>query len=202
MGIRRPQLAALLLLSLCFVAAQEPAANKSPYEDMVETIRSGNTNINFRQLWLAYVAFHVRNPLKDTEPQKQAMNQALRDKNYQGAVKEAEEVLRKNFVDLDAHSVELTAYHEQQRNDLADVQNHILDGLRSSMTHVGDGKSVETAFEVRNIPEEYLVLRFAGLTPSKQSLVFVGGHSYDFLEAVDPKTGDKFKLYFTLGNRL
>jgi hypothetical protein len=44
-------------------------------------------------------------------------------------------------------------------------------------------------------------LRFAGLTPSKQSLVFIDRH-YDFLEAVDPKTGDKFKFYFTLGNRL
>ncbi len=87
MCIRRPQLAALLLLSLCFVAAQEPAANKSPYEGMVEAIRAGNTNINFRQLWLANVAFRVRNPLKETEPQKQAMNQALRDKDFERRLK-------------------------------------------------------------------------------------------------------------------
>ena len=199
MGIRRPQFAALLLLSLCFVVAQEPAANKnSPYEDMIEKIRAGDASVNFRQLWLAYVAFQVRNPRKDTEPQKQAMNQALRDKDYKRALEKAEEVLLENFVDLDAHSAEFTAYHEQQRNDLADLQKHIVDGLRGSMTNLGDGKSVETAFEVNNVHEEYVVLRFAGLIPSKQSLVMVGGQAYDFLEAVDPKTNDKFKLYFSL----
>jgi hypothetical protein len=64
----------------------------------------------------------------DTEPQKQAMNQALRDKDYRAAVKESEEVLGENFVDLDAHSVELTAYYEQQRNDLAEVQKLSLAG--------------------------------------------------------------------------
>jgi hypothetical protein len=91
MGIRRLQFAALLLLSLCFVVAQEPAANKkSPYEDMIEKIRAGDASVNFRQLWLAYVAFQVRNPRKDTEPQKQAMNQALRDEDYKRALEKAE----------------------------------------------------------------------------------------------------------------
>jgi len=52
---------------------------------------------------------------------------------------------------------------------------------------------------VNNIREEYVVLRFAGLMPSRQSLVVVGGQAYDFLEAVDPKTSDKVKLYFSLG---
>ena len=165
---------------------------------MIEKIRAGDASVNFRQLWLAYVAFQVRNPRKDTEPQKQAMNQALRDKDYKRALEKAEEVLLENFVDLDGHSAEFTAYHEQQRNDLADLQKHIVDGLRGSMTNLGDGKSVKTAFEVNNVHEEYVVLRFAGLIPSKQSLVMVGGQAYDFLEAVDPKTNDKFKLYFSL----
>jgi hypothetical protein len=198
--MRRPQFAALLLLSLCFVVAQEPAANKkSPYEDMIEKIKAGDTSINFRQLWLAYVAFQVRNTRKDTEPQKQAMSLALRDKDYKKAVEKAEEVLLETFVDLDAHSAEFTAFHEQQQNDLAERQKYILEELRRTMTNLGDGKTVETAFGVNNIREEYVVLRFAGLMPSRQSLVVVGGQAYDFLEAVDPKTSDKVKLYFSLG---
>lgn len=54
--------------------------------------------------------------------------------------------------------------------------------------------------QVNNVHEEYVVLRFAGLMPSKQSLVMVDGKAYDFLEAVDPKTSDKFELYFSLEN--
>jgi hypothetical protein len=46
------------------------------------------------------------------------------------------------------------------------------------------------------------VLRFAGLMPSKQSLTYINSHPYDILEAVDPNSNEKFKIYFDLSKGL
>jgi Domain of unknown function (DUF4919) len=192
----RLQRAALLSIFsfLCF--AQGPAA--SPYEAMVEKIKAGDTDINFRQLWLSYVAFQVRNTRKNTDPQKLAMNQALRDKDYKKALEQAESVLHEEFVSLDAHSAESIIYREEGQSEKADRQNWILEGLRHSMTNSADAKSPETAFEIKNVHEEYVVLRLAGLMPSKQSLTYINSHPYDILEAVDPNSNEQFKFYFDL----
>jgi len=73
-----------------------------------------------------------------------------------------------------------------------------LQGLLDSITHSGDGRSFENAYEVIAVHEEYVILRFMGLMPSKQSESEKNGHSYDILEAVNPKTNEKITLYFNI----
>src|ERR1039458_6394396 len=46
--------------------------------------------------------------------------------------------------------------------------------------------------------EEYVVLRFMGLMPSKQSMAEKNGHSYDVMEAANPKSNEKVTLYFNI----
>ena len=46
--------------------------------------------------------------------------------------------------------------------------------------------------------EEYVILRVFGLMPSKQSLLNEKEHSYDLLEAIDPKTNKTVPLYFNI----
>jgi len=42
------------------------------------------------------------------------------------------------------------------------------------------------------------LLNFMGLRPLGQALLNVGGHSYDKLTAVDPKTNEKQEFYFNI----
>jgi hypothetical protein len=45
---------------------------------------------------------------------------------------------------------------------------------------------------------EYVILHVLGLMPDSQSLIRTGKHSFDKLEAHDPKTGGKVTLYFNI----
>lgn len=102
--MRNIRFTALFLLPSMFIFAQGSAPNKKlSYEDMVEKVKAGDKSIDFRGLRLAYMDSETREKYRgtDTYAQKQTMIQALRDHNYTEALKNAEEVLRENFVDLD-----------------------------------------------------------------------------------------------------
>lgn len=103
----------LLVPSLLIFAHTSAPSKKPTYEATVEKIKAGDNSVDFRELRMAYVGSETRNRSKDTDPQKKAMNQALRDKDYEKTIKIAEEVLRENFVDMDAQYAEYVAYREQ-----------------------------------------------------------------------------------------
>jgi len=168
------------------------------YEALVEKVKAGNNNIDFRELRLAYVDSATRKKAKDTDAQKKAMSQALRDQDYKSVLENAQAVLQQDFVDIDAHFAEYTAYRELKQSEQTEREKYIVAGLLDSITSSGDGKTLDTAYQVINVHEEYVVLRFDGLMPSKQSLQHKDGHSFDVMETVDPKTNKKVTYYFNV----
>jgi hypothetical protein len=134
----------------------------------------------------------------DTDTQKKAMMAALNSKNYADALKNADIVLAADYVDMDAHFVEYIAHRELKNAEQAEFHKFILQGLLDSITHPGDGKNFETAYQVIQVHEEYVVLRFMGLMPSKQSMAEKNGHSYDVMETLNPESNEKVTLYFNI----
>jgi hypothetical protein len=182
---------------LTFGVAQEDKPKEKPaYEALVEKVKSGDKSVDFKQLRLAYA--DSTTPRPDTDPQKQAMTAALNSKNYTEVLKNADVVLASDFVDMDAHYAEYVAQRELNRAEQAEFHKVVLRGLLDSIAHSGDGKSEKTAYQVIEVHEEYVVLRFMGLMPSKQSLSQKDSHSYDVMETVNPKTQEKVTLYFNV----
>jgi hypothetical protein len=174
---------------------QEKSTAKSIYSDLLAKVKGGDRSVDFKELRFAY-ADSPGGP--DTDKQKKAMMAALDSKNYADALKNADIVLAADYVDMDAHFAEYIAYRELKNEVQTEFHKFILQGLLDSITHPGDGKSFETAFQVIQVHEEYVVLRFMGLMPSKQSMSEKNGHSYDVMEAVNPKSNEKVTLYFNI----
>jgi len=61
----------------------------------------------------------------------------------------------------------------------------IADGLVQSILDSGDGKTPESAYQVINISEEYMVLLYLGLKRTGQALVQKDGKTFDRLEVQD-----------------
>ncbi|WP_309751331.1 hypothetical protein [Novosphingobium sp.] len=72
----------------------------------------------------------------------------------------------------------------------------------------GDGKSQETAYviyensEGTGVAKEYVILRFLGLKPQGQALIFdeKSGKPYDVLTVLDPATGKESEVWFDISN--
>ena len=95
------------------------------------------------------------------------------------AGKAAEAVLAKNYVDINAHMVAHIAHREKGDADKSKYHRAWADGLLDSVKSTGDGMSIDKAFEVISISEEYALFQALGVRRLQQSLMRDKGHAYD-----------------------
>ena len=200
-AVPRPAAWAILItFCICMAASgqDKPQADNS-YRSLVERIKSGDKTVDFRQMRLAYADSPDYSQGPDTTEKKKSMMEALRAKDFDGAVKNAEAVLAGDNVDMDAHYVDYVAYRELKDQEKADFHQFVLKGLLKSITDSGDGKSPKTAFQVIEVHEEYVLLHFMGIgLPKSQSLLQKDGHAYDEIKFDDPATKQEVVLFFNV----
>jgi hypothetical protein len=187
----------ILLATSCCLAANKQAT--ADYRSLSLRAKSGDQTVDFRDLRLAYADSEDYENAPDTESQKEAMWAALKEHNYKDAITNADVVLAANFVDIDAHFVEYVAHEGLGEAGTSNLHKFIFRGLIKSITESGDGRTPETAFQVIEVHEEYVVLRSMGVgLPKSQSLMKRGGHSYDAITFDDPDTKKEVTLYFNV----
>lgn len=169
---------------------------KKRYKELLEKAKKGEA-VDFREMRLAFFETPEYSPLTGMLDNR-ALSAALAQGDYAAAVKTAEAILERNFVDLNAHMVAYIAHRETKNAEKAKYHRAIADGLLESIKATGDGKSPETAYEVISISEEYAMFRALGVRMVKQSLVQDKGHSYDAVVVVDPRTNQQTTYYFNV----
>ena len=192
----------LLALGLQAVVALPPAValqdQPSEYAVLLASLKAGNTDIDYTRLRLNYMDSPEYKAAKDTSKSEDAMFEELDKKDYPAALKDAETVLESNYVNIDAHYVALVANREMGAMDKAEFHRTVFRGLINSIRNSGDGKSMETAWVVITVHEEYVVLRVLGFRPSQQSLVNQNGHSYDVMKVKSIEDGTEQTFYFNV----
>jgi hypothetical protein len=192
----------LVFFGLLALAALPPAVatqnQPSEYAVLLASLKAGNTAIDYTRLRLSYMDSPEYKAAKDTSKSEEAMADALNKKDYPAALKAAEAVLDSNYVNIDAHFVALVANQEMGATDKADFHRTVFRGLINSIRNSGDGKSLETAWVVITVHEEYVMLRVLGFRPSQQSLVNQKGHSYDVMKVKNAEDGTEQTFYFNV----
>lgn len=178
--------------------APDQAKKDAAYEALLKKIKEGDTSVDFKELRMAYADSSGYSPYGGDSEARKAMNAAIRASQWDEALKQSEKVLAQNYLDINAHYVALVANDKKGIADKADFHRFVVKGLLDSIRNSGDGRSAEKAFVVISVDEEYALLSFMGLRPTEQSLINTGGHSYDKLTAVDPKTNEKLDLFFNI----
>ena len=193
----------LLVLASC-VCAQTPQASPSPspaekskYDLLLEKVKQKDPSVNFTELRLAFYESPHYNPYAPMMTYR-PLNAALNQKNYDEVLKIADSVLAKNFVEINAHMAAQIAHQELGNAERAEFHKFMADGLLKSIKSNVDGKSVDTAFVVISVNEEYGLIRSLGLRPIKQALMENKGHSYDAITVVDPQGGQESVIYFNI----
>ena len=198
---RKPFASILLLLLACCTSVidQEKPGGKTDYAALLERVKSGDQTVDFRQLRLAYANSPGYDKGPDTDTQRKAMLASLNAKDFANAIKNADVVLAAKYVDLDAHFVAYIAHRELKDTEKAEFHQFVLRGLLKSITTSGDGKTPETAFQVIEVHEEYVLLQFMGVgLPESQALLHKNGHSYDEIKFKDPASKQEATMYFNV----
>lgn len=195
----RKHILLLAFLAIALVPHRLAAADPpSEYATLLASLKAGNTQIDYARLRLSYMDSPEYKKAKDTSDAEKAMLEALNAKDYTKALKEAETVLDSEYVNIDAHFVAFITNRELGAADKAEFHRAVFRGLIDSIRNSGDGLSMEKAWVVINVHEEYILLRALGYQPSEQSLLHKDGHSYDVMKVKNAKDGKEQTFYFNV----
>ena len=159
-------------------------------------MKKADRNVDFTELRMAFFESSYYNPYSPMLTYRPLWG-ALAQNNYAEAIKIAQAVLEKNFVEVNAHMVAHAAYRETGDTERATFHQFMADGLLTSIKSNNDGKTPETAFQVISVSEEYGLIRSLELRPIRQSLINDKGHFLDALVVVD-KTNQQSTVYFNV----
>lgn len=171
-------------------------AGKQKYESLLEKVKKGDRTVDFTELRLAFFESSNYNPYSPMLTYRPLWG-ALAQNNYPEAIKIAQSVFEKNFIEVNANMVAHIAYRETGDTERAAFHRFMADGLLASIKSTKDGKTPETAFEVISVSEEYGLMRSLELRPIRQSLIEDKGHYLDALVVLD-KTNQQSTVYFNV----
>ncbi len=189
----------MMLIFTCNAFAGEEQPKKLPdYQTLLKRVMSFDRTVDFRALRLSYAETADYNPYGDDKAKKSEMFEALRNKDYDKAIADAQVILEKKFVDIEAHFVSSIAFNEMKNSERYNFHHFVTRALVDSILDSGDGKTPETAFIVIETGEEYTLLGMTGFEVVRQSLIKSNGHSYDKLEIKYRKTGELGVFFFNV----
>ncbi len=168
------------------------------YEDLLAKLKRGDTSIDFAKLRFAYTETKEYSAYGIDAAERKAMFDALNAKKYEDALKKAEDVLKTNFVEMNAHFVAFVSNEELGKTEKAEFHKKVFSGLINSILDGADGKTAKTAYKVICVPEEYVVINFLGFRRTSQALVNEDGSKFDILTVVNSETNETAKLYFNI----
>jgi hypothetical protein len=179
-------------------AAASPAAPTDPeaaYQALLAHDIAAAPNVDWQALRIAFAqrpGFRVF----AQSAAKRSMRMAMDHSDCATALPAAKAVIEEAYVDAEAHMVAAFCEDAAGNTVPAAQERAIGVGLLKSI-ETGDGLSPDAAFTVITVDEEYGLMRALGLKVTSQTLLRVGGHSYDALVAANDK-GVSATYYFLI----
>ena len=171
------------------------------FDTLLAAARADPIGADFHALRMAYARSDSYAPyphIHATRVSVEAMSQALRAGDLDGAQEASAALLASNYLDIEAHMVADYVHTLRDSNGQAAFHRAFAQGLIRALVATGDGKSTRTAFIVLTTSEENTVLRALGYTMTLQALVQEDGHHYDMLRARHSRTGEEAEFYFNI----
>jgi len=196
---RRPEilLGLVIFASLPALARKHKSVGDGEYDRLLAQVQGGDLTIDFTALRLAC----LRSDHCSAEPDhdlRVSMFQAWNGNDYPKALEAATKILKTSYVSAEAHFISARCYEKTGGTDMARFHQAVAAGLIHSVMASGDGKAQETAYKAISVAEEYTVLQVMGLQRQRQLLLTDKGHSWDQLDATDPKTNQKVTVFFNI----
>ncbi len=178
-------------------AAAQPAGGD--YATLLKRVLNGDPDVDYQAFRIAGARALGPHASMIEVGQRANFKKLLASGDTEGALAAANAFLDKDSANAVAQYDAMLAYQALQKPEEAAVHEKILKALMDSIQRSGDGKSQKTAWFVVTTQEEYILVRTVlGLSPKSQGLVQDGGHAYDRLTVVDPKTNQTQDLWFNV----
>jgi len=206
-GMRIAALFVVAVLGAALAAcahSQDSGAISTPHDNdeysrLVAATEAGDTAVDFRALRLAWLESAARKGRAPIDGLTKTMLQAAQARENAKVRDTARAILSIDYTNLAAHKYLRQACKILREDSCSDHEHFVEFGLLRSITTAGDGKSMQSAWKVISIDEEYFIMSMLDLRLEMQSLISDNGRAYDQMNVVD-QDGAKKVLYFNISD--
>ena len=167
------------------------------FDNLLAAAQRDPSAADLHALRMAYTRSPDYRPYTHDTEHLDALRAALRQNDLEAALEAVQHLLNYNYLDIEAHMSADYLYLRQDDADRSAYHRAFAKGLLDAILATGNGRSMESAFIVISVPEEYTVLKVLKLKPAQQALIQHKGHWFDMFDVQHPDTGS-FKLYFNI----
>jgi hypothetical protein len=188
-------------LALQSSAPQAVTPEPTTYAVLVDRLKAADRTVDFTELRMAFTETPAYRGMMMGF--YQPLWRTLNARDFEGALKVADRVLQQNYVEPNAHMVAAIAHRELGHTEQAEFHSVVANGLLRSITSQGDGKTVETAYHVIDISEEYALFRSMSLTLKAQAIVgppLDGAPIVDRVVVIDGRANEERVIFFSVAN--
>lgn len=181
-------------------SAQDSAKAEADYVALLAKVKVKPVAADVKRLRDLYVRTKRYQPYgADGFPPDQIF-EALDAKKWETCRAEAQKLLDRNYIDMNAHLGAMLCNREDGRRAEADHHDAMLTHLVETIRASGDGKTPKTAFVTYYTPELYAFLAVHGLQTLGQALSSADedGQVFDIMSVKDRESGKEFSLYFNI----
>lgn len=173
---------------------------REAFLELVQAAFDDPENADFAALREAYVESDIYEPTAHFSYHK-LIGQTNSAEDFDDVARFCERTLEANPMDLEVRMLLDYAYNQLEQHDLSARHHAFVVGMLQAIFNSGDGRSLENAWDVVAVSEEYTLLSVMGLRMERQSLVEEGGGFYDVL-SVMPNNSEgnstPLELYFNI----
>lgn len=171
----------------------DKAEKEKAFKEIVERMKKSDATVDFKAARLLYAELDAYSPMGGRGGYAKLISAGENQK----ALDLADETLRENYLDIDAHWAALTVANTLKDEKRSAHHLYMVKGILDSIVKSGDGRTEATAFVVISISEEYAMVRAFKLRSKGQAILRKDGHVFDVLTCVDPaKPETEAKMYF------
>lgn len=173
------------------------------YQTLLESIKNQSPEADFLGLRMAYTDTVHYDPYGVVS--QSVVEEAFArfdEKDYQGCVRQADIILDKAYISMDGHYLAMVCHLELNNDERANYHQYVLNGLFSSISSGGNGRTFESAYTTISIGELKTFLGMLGLEVKEQGLKFHKGKPYDVMTVMESEIEEEFELYFDISIQL
>ncbi len=190
-------LAALLVARPTFASEDDDAV----YRGLVQRVQSGDFTVDFRALRMACMKSTLCQP-RGSKADLALLNRAVNAHDYAKAIEIGERLIDQGLVNIEVHATLVKVYEDLHQPEKSKFHLDVTKALLRSILESGDGKTMETAYQVICDREEYdtltsLGLRYFGPMVSEVA-VQEHGHAYDRFEITNSVDGQSRPIFFNI----
>ena len=171
-------------------------SSEEAFSKIWEATKKAPQKADYQAIRASYIKTSSYQPYSVLSKETEAVNKAMRAKDYPNAIAAINRVLEKKPLEIESHLMAAFLHSKAGDKTLEEMHKEIAIGLTHAILDGHDGTSFDNAIPVISVDEEYVVLKSLSLKSEGHALRVNKDQKFDVHKINEPGSKQTREIYF------